>query len=1365
MGTTSAGRGLGLNGASAQSPLQAQPKRVSRVLLAPELAIEGRVSSRGHSRLISAWCSASLRHACAARLTTELPHAGSADILILQSSSPLADPTNVASWLSDWRSAGGKLVVDYAGPVLGLRGQQVDADDPFAALRWLVEASDAVIVSSPEVGSALREQHPSVFVLPSYLDSTIWRSRSGARPQGSADGIVRIGFIGDGQELEPIAPAIGRLEREQGSRIRLEVLGGSDAKPPCGQQLTTVHGGSYADRVAWIQQQTSWSIGLAPALRMNVNAADVGHRVLQYYALGLATLASDCATTRALLNHEDTGLLVADDAEGWYRALRRLIEQPELRQRLATNGHARLHRFTIEANVSQYLATLEQVLRLPPRVDVPAWPAMQVSQAVSVRGFREELKSLRRKGRELSRDPQAFLADAASPLLRQVSSLLLLPALASKALQQPSAPQPVFPRGARVAALIETLPLPDHLRRKGRKLALKPRAFFADARSPLLRAVGPLLVRSDASGVDRRYLSGARASERPGRMDQPRSVPTQVASTSISPPPASAAVAPASAGVGAHASGTAKLRQARRLLLKIERTVLGNWNDLRRSAEAQSELGAMSTAQLPEFARSLYASTHAAQLEALSQDVSRDVAAMKELLSAGESSDALSEHVSEVRRRILQAIPKVSGQLPTPYYARLTGAVSQLGEPGLLNSVWHTLQEVDLARYGHVPRPVGPLVSVIVPVHNRQDLVADALASVFAQTYPNFELLVCDDASVDGTDRVLSGIKDPRIKLLRHEQRSGAAAARNTALRQARGELIAYLDSDNLWHPRFLEVMVEELARSPGHVCAYAGYFDVQLVGSSLTPKLKRADLRPFFLEDQLEVPFVDLNSFVHRRELCDVFGTFDERLVRRQDYDIISRYCWIREPLHVPRVLNIYQRIPAIEQITRVAKGDVTAPALIQEKIDGYYAKGLPARFPPWLKKISVISWDMSRNHFAKAFCVADALSEHLEVELISFRFFEAPIFEPLADVNPRFEIKSFEGRNFPEFFDDFAKAIHAVTGDAIYAVKPRLTSLGVALMANYHAGKPVFLEVNDLETVVASPKAGNRHVELPLEAVLGDLEQAKTPHSLLWSQALDPCVSGIPVVYTHNVNLNVHYGRRCLYMRNIKDDTLYDPTRMDRAALRRGLGYGPDDRIILFGGLVRKHKGVFELVELLRSLNDPRYKLLIVASRETPDVRTLERQYGDRITVLPPQSPARMAELNHAADLVVLWLDPSVPAGHYQSPYKISDALAMGPSVIASPTSDLATFAERDLVWMVPFGDFAGLVGTINDIFADERERARRRERGRRLFLREFSYKSVPSAVALGAALLSERERVYPVSERFAHVFSEFHKQVSRS
>src|SRR2546430_1228645 len=104
-----------------------------------------------------------------------------------------------------------------------------------------------------------------------------------------------------------------------------------------------------------------------------------------------------------------------------------------------------------------------------------------------------------------------------------------------------------------------------------------------------------------------------------------------------------------------------------------------------------------------------------------------------------------------------------------------------------------------------------PLVSVILPVYNREKSVARAVESVLAQTYRPLELIVVDDGSTDGTRGVLEQFGG-RIALLR-QPNAGAYSARNLGLRHARGELVAFIDSDDIWLPHRLSAQVPLMRR------------------------------------------------------------------------------------------------------------------------------------------------------------------------------------------------------------------------------------------------------------------------------------------------------------------------------------------------------------------------------------------------------------------------------------------------------------------------------------------------------------------------------------------------------------------------
>jgi glycosyltransferase involved in cell wall biosynthesis len=92
------------------------------------------------------------------------------------------------------------------------------------------------------------------------------------------------------------------------------------------------------------------------------------------------------------------------------------------------------------------------------------------------------------------------------------------------------------------------------------------------------------------------------------------------------------------------------------------------------------------------------------------------------------------------------------------------------------------------------------LVSVIIPCYNRADIVRYTLDSVLAQNYRNFEAIVVDDGSTDNTRSVVAGYTDPRIQYV-YRENGGLSAARNSGLNAARGEFVAFLDSDDGWHP------------------------------------------------------------------------------------------------------------------------------------------------------------------------------------------------------------------------------------------------------------------------------------------------------------------------------------------------------------------------------------------------------------------------------------------------------------------------------------------------------------------------------------------------------------------------------------
>jgi glycosyltransferase involved in cell wall biosynthesis len=197
-----------------------------------------------------------------------------------------------------------------------------------------------------------------------------------------------------------------------------------------------------------------------------------------------------------------------------------------------------------------------------------------------------------------------------------------------------------------------------------------------------------------------------------------------------------------------------------------------------------------------------------------------------------------------------------------------------------------------------------PAVTVVIPTRNRPRQVARAVRSALAQTLADLEILVVDDASTDDTGAVLAPLADPRVRVLRHERRRGACAARNTGIAAARGRFVALLDDDDEWMPAKLAAQVARFASSPEDVgLVYCG---VEVVAEA-TGEVRRRSLprgAPFTYEDLLRSTGFGASAALIRRECFAAVGGFDETLAGAQDRDmwlrIAQRYRldYVPEPL-----------------------------------------------------------------------------------------------------------------------------------------------------------------------------------------------------------------------------------------------------------------------------------------------------------------------------------------------------------------------------------------------------------------------------------------------------------------------------------
>ena len=183
-------------------------------------------------------------------------------------------------------------------------------------------------------------------------------------------------------------------------------------------------------------------------------------------------------------------------------------------------------------------------------------------------------------------------------------------------------------------------------------------------------------------------------------------------------------------------------------------------------------------------------------------------------------------------------------------------------------------------------------VSVIIPTYNRANLVEKAIKSVLNQTYQDFEIIVVDDASTDNTEEVIKNFSNKRIKYIKCKKNKGDSFARNTGIKIAKGEYIAFLDSDDEWLREKLEKQIKVLDNKPPEVGAvYSDVLYIDKNGKNLNRKLSNPGKEGYIYEELFGGNCVGTPStLLIRKECFNRVGLFDVLIGTFSDWDM-----WIR--------------------------------------------------------------------------------------------------------------------------------------------------------------------------------------------------------------------------------------------------------------------------------------------------------------------------------------------------------------------------------------------------------------------------------------------------------------------------------------
>jgi glycosyltransferase involved in cell wall biosynthesis len=320
-------------------------------------------------------------------------------------------------------------------------------------------------------------------------------------------------------------------------------------------------------------------------------------------------------------------------------------------------------------------------------------------------------------------------------------------------------------------------------------------------------------------------------------------------------------------------------------------------------------------------------------------------------------------------------------------------------------------------------------------------------------------------------------------------------------------------------------------------------------------------------------------------------------------------------------------------------------------------------------MKTVALLHADLSGGGVFRSLALALALRRAgCRVHVYGFQFQE----KLRTQFPPDIPVTALPGWHFPGFPVQALRLIFKARADLLYAIKPKLASFGLALLARRVRRIPLLLDIDDLEL----SWAGGQHAKYEKDFFLF-LRHFLIPNSPLshpdhpfFTRKLENRIRTANAITVASSCLRNLYGG--IYLPNGKDTDLFEPARFDAEESRRKFGLG-NKKVILFPGSRRPHKGVEDLLKAIDIVNDPCIRLVLVG--ETPYDQydsTLEAKWKKWIFRLPAAPQENMPEIISTAHIVAV-PQRDTPTARAQMPLKLTDGMAMAKPVLATRVGDI--------------------------------------------------------------------------------------------
>ncbi|WP_164932786.1 glycosyltransferase family 4 protein [Halorubrum amylolyticum] len=295
----------------------------------------------------------------------------------------------------------------------------------------------------------------------------------------------------------------------------------------------------------------------------------------------------------------------------------------------------------------------------------------------------------------------------------------------------------------------------------------------------------------------------------------------------------------------------------------------------------------------------------------------------------------------------------------------------------------------------------------------------------------------------------------------------------------------------------------------------------------------------------------------------------------------------------------------------------------------------------------------------------LAQLIERNHEVEIVGPQL-EEDIWEPIQD---EYEYKGIKtGSRLYQFPLAIPDLLDKISGDVVYASKPRTTSYGLSLLATLGRDKPLILDIDDWET-------GFSHRHGKIKTYAKGIPQLLTVNSVYYRRFFE-ALSGLANARTVS-NQFLQDRFRGTVIPHAKDTDKLDPSRYNKARVRGELDLPSDDFLVMFSGTPRTYKGVDDLARAVAAIDRNDVRAVVVGAHESEYMDTVRQLGGDSIIIRGIQPFDEIPKWLSAADVIAIPQKDN-PVTWGQMPSKVFDAMAMAKPVIASDVSDLPLVLE---------------------------------------------------------------------------------------